>query len=205
MEYLKGESLKERIRRMGWLSVWECIEMAMQVALGLQATHKQGIVHRDVSPGNILMVPDDGEEVAKLIDFGIAKSMGPTASTKITGTMEIIGKAAYCSPEQIQAGSADEIDGRSDIYSFGVTLFEMLTGERPFDSKNAQEFLAMHLQREPRTIAEVNELVHVPPGFADLVMRMLRKDRRDRPASAEELHSELSALHDEYARPSPVH
>lgn len=200
MEFLHGESLRKRLKRWGWLSVSDVIRLAKQVCLGLSVAHKEGVVHRDISPDNILLVPEGGEEVVKIIDFGIAKNPVTFGGSKITGTMEIVGKAEYCSPEQIEPpgeNDAEGIDGRSDIYSLGVTLFEMLTGERPFDAKTVQGFLAMHVRKPPKLFGEANPMVRVPVGLQELVMSMLEKDRRHRPQSVEELFQRLTAVYHE--------
>jgi serine/threonine-protein kinase len=210
MEYVQGECLRNRLRRQGWLPVPEALAIAKQVALGLAVAHEQGVVHRDVSPDNILMVTEGdelGEEVAKLIDFGIAKNVISIGNSKITGTMEIVGKAEYCSPEQIQPPKdpdEEELDGRSDIYSLGVSLYEMLTGERPFDAKTAQGYLAMHLKKPPRLMKDANPLIQVSPTVEGLVMGMLEKDRNDRPQSAEELFKELITLQHEMPVLTPI-
>lgn len=202
MEYLDGVSLRGVLREKGWLSSPDALRITKQVALGLAAAHDRGVIHRDISPDNILLVKEDEEDVAKLIDFGLAKSVVSHDSAKITGTMEIVGKAEYCSPEQIEPSrSSDEaIDGRTDIYSLGVTLFETLTGERPFVSKTPQGFLAMHLRKKPRALKEANPLVDISSAVEELVQQMLEKDRRHRPSSAAELFKRITAVqHDEPA------
>ncbi len=207
MEFLQGESLRKRLRRKGWIPVSETLKIAKQVTLGLMAAHQQGVVHRDISPDNIFLVPESEEDVVKLIDFGIAKNIISVGNPKITGTMEIVGKAEYCSPEQIELPSSNGgngIDGRTDIYSLGVTLFEMLTGERPFDAKTPQGYLAMHLKKTPKSLMEANPLVSIPPGVGELVMRMLEKDRAQRPSTAEELYKELVAVHHEVPVLTPI-
>jgi serine/threonine-protein kinase len=208
MEYLQGESLRKRLRRRGWIPVSEALKIAKQVTLGLIAAHEKGIVHRDISPDNIFLVPEHDEDVVKIIDFGIAKNIISVGNTKITGTMEIVGKAEYCSPEQIELPTSNNgnngIDGRTDIYSLGVTLFEMLTGERPFDAKTPQGYLAMHLKKQPKTLTEANPLVTIPPGVEELVMSMLEKDRANRPASAEELFKEIVSVHHEVPVLTPI-
>jgi serine/threonine-protein kinase len=207
MEFLEGESLRSRLLNRGWLSAPEAIKLAKQICLGLAAAHKEGIVHRDISPDNILLVPNGDEDIVKIIDFGIAKDPFDFAENQITGTMEIVGKAEYCSPEQIEPPidpNEVKIDGRSDIYSLGVTLFEALTGERPFDAKTVQGYLAMHTRKPPKVIHEVNPMVEVPKGLEALVMSMLAKDREQRPQSAEELYRRLTAVFHEEPVLTPI-
>lgn len=204
MEYLEGVSLRSRLRQKGWLPVPDCIEIAKQTALGLAAAHEQGIIHRDISPDNIVLVPRDETENVKLIDFGIAKNVIAVESTKLTDTLKFVGKAEYCSPEQIQGPLSGEIDGRSDIYSLGITLYEMLTGSRPFRAKTPQGYIAKHLRSTPIPFEEVNPEVKIYPALAELVMRMLEKKRADRPASMNELFQELTAIAHEHPVPTPV-
>jgi serine/threonine protein kinase len=195
MEFLEGESLRSRLRRLGWIPVSDSVEIVKQVALGLSAAHRQGVVHRDVSPDNVLMVPQGSEEIAKVIDFGIAKRVMAVGDGKITDTMKFVGKAEYVSPEQIRVPrGGEQVDGRSDVYSLGITMYELLTGAMPFHAKTPQGYIAQHLTAVPRPMIEANPLVAVPPSVEDLVMRMLRKDRSERPASMDELFMELTAV-----------
>ncbi|MFQ5790634.1 MAG: serine/threonine protein kinase [Acidobacteriota bacterium] len=205
MEYLQGESLRKRLRRMGWLAADHVIEIAKQVALGLAAAHKHGIVHRDVSPDNIFLVPDETGEVVKIIDFGIAKRFIAPVNGKLTDTMKFVGKAEYSSPEQIERPrDGEDLDGRSDIYSLGVTLYELLTGSRPFKAKTPQGYIAMHLRADPTPFAQQNPAVNISPALADLVMRMLRKNRDSRPESMDKLFLELTTLAHESPLLTPV-
>src|SRR3712207_2982476 len=137
-EYVEGETLKDRIRRFGRLPVDEAIAYAIEVARALGAAHERGIVHRDIKPQNILI---DEEGTAKVTDFGIARSLteeGLTAEGRVLGTTD------YVSPEQ---ALGHHVDGRSDVYSLGVVLFEMLTGDVPFHGDN-QVAVAMKHVRE---------------------------------------------------------
>ena len=204
MEYLEGVSLRSRLRQKGWLPATQCIEIAKQTALGLASVHQQGIVHRDVSPDNIVLVADEDSENIKIIDFGIAKNVIAVEGTKLTDTLKFVGKAEYCSPEQIQGPLSGDIDGRTDVYSLGITLYEMLTGSRPFRAKTPQGYIAKHLRSSPIPFEEVNPEVKVSPALADLVMRMLEKERTRRPASMNQLFQELTALAHEHLVPTPV-
>jgi len=205
MEYLEGASLRSRLRQEGWLPVPECIEIARQACLGLAAAHQQGVVHRDVSPDNIVLVANNEGEIVKIIDFGIAKNVIAIDAAKLTDTLKFVGKAEYCSPEQIQGQTPGrDIDGRSDIYSLGVTLYEILTGSRPFRAKTPQGYIAKHLRSAPTPFEDTNPEVRIPAGLADLVMRMLEKDRNRRPASMGDLFQELTAMAHELPVPTPV-
>ena len=199
MEYLEGESLRKRLKRNSWLPASESVRLVQQVAVGLADAHKLGVVHRDISPDNILVVPDpEGNgEIVKVIDFGIAKSMTP-GHGKITQTMKLVGKAEYVAPEQICAPTGDDdtegLDARTDIYSLGVTFYELLTGAKPFEAKSSKAYLAKHLTEKPRRLSETNPLVRVPSALEELVLRMLAKHPSERPDSMESLFAELEAL-----------
>ena len=206
MEFLEGESLRKRLRRKGWLPTAEAVRIVQQVALGLSEAHELGIVHRDVSPDNILVVPDGDEETAKVIDFGIAKNMDP-ASGKITQTMKLVGKAEYVAPEQICAptGEGDEtVDGRTDIYALGVTFYELLTGVKPYEAANSKAFLVKHLTEQPKSFSEANPLARISPDIEEVVLRMLEKEKKNRPDSMKTLYAELSALEHEAPVLTPV-
>lgn len=195
MEFLEGESLRRRLRRLGWLPEVDCLEIARQVASGLAVAHRQGVVHRDISPDNLLLVPEAGGEIVKVIDFGIAKRVVETGDGKITDALKFVGKAEYCSPEQIRVREGGhEVDGRSDVYSLGVTLYEILTGAMPFQAGNPQGFIVQHLTAVPKPPSRANPLLTISPSVEDLVLRMLSKERRDRPGSMEELLVEIEAL-----------
>jgi len=197
MEYLKGESLRKRLRRNGWLPTADAVRIVRQVALGLAEAHNLGIVHRDISPDNVLMVAGGVSETAKVIDFGIAKNMAGNTG-KITQTMKLVGKAEYVAPEQISGPTgedgADTIDGRADIYSLGVTFYELLTGAKPFEAKNSKAYLVKHLTEPPRPLSETNPLVRIDPELEGVVLRMLAKEPCDRPQTMEDLYAELGAL-----------
>jgi serine/threonine-protein kinase len=197
MEYLEGETLRKRLRRTSWIPCAEAVRIVQQVALGLIDAHKLGVVHRDISPDNILMVRQGGEEIAKIIDFGIAKNVF-AGGGKITQTMKLVGKAEYVAPEQISIPTGDEldqtVDRRTDVYSLGVTFYELLTGSKPFEAKNSKAYLVKHLTELPRPLSEVNPLVRVSPAISELVLRMLAKRKEDRPDSMESLFAELTAL-----------
>jgi hypothetical protein len=181
-EYVEGRSLKELIRE-GLLGIGELGRIAGQVAEGLAAAHLAGIVHRDVKPQNILI---DRNGHAKITDFGIAT--GPDW-TRVTRAGSIIGSARYMSPEQIRS---KPVDARSDVYSLGVVIYEMLTGQPPFDGTNMPEIARMHLNSVPPPISAVR--VNLPEGLEKVVMRCLEKLPEDRFASMDELLGALVGL-----------
>ena len=181
MDLYEGETLKKKIER-ELLKIDDAVDIAIQVAQGLAKAHEHGIVHRDIKPANI-MVTNDG--VAKIVDFGLAKLTGRTLLTK-TGTT--LGTAAYMSPEQARS---EEVDKRTDIWSLGVVLYEMLTGKRPFESEYQQALVYSILNEDPKPIRELRP--EVPEGLEKIVRRAMAKRLDDRYQSAEEFFSDLSS------------
>ncbi len=177
MDLVEGETLASHIRRSGPLPVEEAVDIATQVARGLQAAYEAGVIHRDISPQNILLTPDG---TAKIADFGIARSQ---AFATMTATAAFIGKPAYAAPETIE-GTADI---RSDIYSLGVVLFEMLTGRPMFIGPTPLAVMQMHVQQPPPSLAAVG--VRVPQNIEVILGRCLEKD----PARRYQTPSELAA------------
>lgn len=181
-EYVEGRSLKE-LTREGPLPVAQAGSIAGQVAEGLAAAHLAGIIHRDVKPQNILI---DHQGHAKVTDFGIAT--GPDW-TKVTRAGSIIGSARYMSPEQVKS---KPVDSRSDIYSLGVVLYEMLAGRPPFDGTNMPEIARQHLNNPPPPLSDMRS--DLPPGLEKVVMRCLEKMPEDRFVSMDELLGALVGL-----------
>ena len=182
MEYLEGESLAERLRR-GPLPLAEGLRYATQIVDGLAKAHQSGIVHRDLKPGNIMVTPDG---VAKILDFGLA-TVSETPALEEFGTTEsdapllrteegrIVGTVAYMSPEQAQGM---RVDARSDIFSFGSLLYELVTGQRPFQGDTRMETLSLILHKEPKPISELAP--DVPLGLDKAIVRCLAKDPSQR-------------------------
>jgi serine/threonine protein kinase len=183
MEYIPGEDLKSFIRRSGQLTVGKAVRIAKQVAEGLIEAHRLGIVHRDLKPTNI-MIDKDGN--AKIMDFGIARSLhveGVTAS----GTM--IGTPEYMSPEQAEFSNVDE---RSDIYSLGILLYEMLTEQTPFQGETPLGVALKHKTETPRAPREYN--AHISLDLNAVILKCLEKDRDKRFQKAEELRESLDLI-----------
>jgi serine/threonine-protein kinase len=172
MPFVEGESLAARLRRERPLPIDDAVGIARQVALALAAAHRQGIVHRDIKPDNILL---DGER-ALVADFGIAHALGGTAQEKLTTTGLIVGTPTYMSPEQI--GGSPQIDGRSDIYSLGCVLYEMLVGEPPYGGPSVQVILARHAAERLPSVRTVRSTV--PPALELAVHRAMAKAPADR-------------------------
>src|SRR5580765_8258851 len=191
-EFIDGVTLEEWMRRHGPLPLDQALDVARQVLAGLSEIHAQGIVHRDLSPDNILVRPGrDARLVAKIIDLGIAKRVA-AESLSMTGTGLFVGKLKYCSPEQ--AGALPEgkaLDGRSDLYSFGVVLYEMLAGKPPFEAPTPEGYLGKHLH-SPAPALDTSRLpARSGTALSAIVRKALEKDREKRFASAREFAGAL--------------
>jgi Tol biopolymer transport system component len=178
MPFIDGESLRDRLRREGRLPSAEAVRIAREVARGLQYAHDQGVIHRDVKPENILLAGDGTTMVA---DFGIARPAADGGAEHLTGTGIVIGTPVYMSPEQATGG---RVDPRTDIYSLGCVLFEMLAGEPPFGGGTAAEVAARHLTEPPPVWGP--RLAAAPSGLRRALARALAKRPEDRPATASE-------------------
>ncbi|MCM1330187.1 MAG: Stk1 family PASTA domain-containing Ser/Thr kinase [Ruminococcus sp.] len=180
MEYIDGITLKEFMEQQGMLKWKDSIHFIIQILRALQHAHDRGIVHRDIKPQNIMLFPDG---TIKVMDFGIARfarEEGKTISDKA------IGSVHYISPEQ---ASGDITDEKSDIYSVGVMMYEMLTGEKPFDGDNPVSVALMHMQNDARPLREVND--SVPEGLEEIVMRAMQKEPSKRYQSASEMIKDI--------------
>lgn len=184
MEYLEGRSLKDVIDS-DEFTIDEIVSTAIAVGKGLQEAHEKGIVHRDIKPGNII-VTEKGN--AKILDFGLAKLAG---MTKVTKTGTTVGTAAYMSPEQARG---DPVDYRTDIWSLGIVLYEMLTGRLPFKSEYEQALIYSILHETPESITE--QRVDVPAELERIVNRAMEKDPSRRYQKIEELLVDLKVLRD---------
>jgi serine/threonine protein kinase len=206
-EYIEGTNLHELIDQRGPLSPRYAAKLGAQALMGLDAIHRAGIVHRDVSPENLMITRDDEGERVKIIDLGIAKSSGAEETNTQTGMF--VGKWKYCSPEHLGMLSPGErIDGRADLYSFGIVLYEMLTGVPPFQADTPHGYLMAHSQQQPRALRESNPRVATTPELEALIFRALDKDRKKRFATAREFAQALEALapslSDEGGAPPPL-
>ena len=196
MELLKGETLAERIKTKGKLTLDEAIPLFVQVCFGLAYAHDLGIVHRDVKPGNIMIllgVPSGADGSVKIVDFGIAKFVGHEGGEiqALTRTGEIFGSPLYMSPEQC---SGYRVDHRSDIYSLGCVLFEALTGNPPFMGDNALSTMMKHQSEPPPTLKEGTLGESFPKEAEAIVQRMLAKQPAERYSSIGEVANALGAL-----------
>jgi serine/threonine-protein kinase len=191
MEFLEGESLRQALKRVGALPVEECAEILMQVARGLNAAHKLGIIHRDLKPDNIFLTRgDEDERMIKVVDFGIAK-LRESATHTLTGT--VLGTPAYMSSEQASGLPSDQLDARSDIYSLGIVIYEMLSGRVPFYSTTPLGFLRKHMLDDPPPFRAVAPGLSVSPQVEAVVMKALKKEREERYPSALEFARAFAA------------
>jgi eukaryotic-like serine/threonine-protein kinase len=199
MEYIEGKSLKELVSdhpapyALHLMPIPQVLDIASQIASGLSAAHAKGIVHRDLKPANI-MLTDEG--TAKIVDFGLAKLRGLTRLTK-SGTT--LGTVAYMSPEQAQG---KEVDQRTDIWSLGVILYEMLTGKLPFPGEYEQAMLYAVINEEPKSISKLRS--DVPDELQRIVLKALAKSPEKRYQTADELLKELKQFHQSIVAPETV-
>jgi len=188
MEYLDGRTLKEAIAKEGPLSLGRAVEIVRQVAGALDVAHGQGVIHRDLKSENIMLVHHNGDEWAKVMDFGIAKirqPIGGVADAEITQANSVVGTPQYMSPEQCSQSGA--LDARSDVYSLGIIVHEMLTGRLPFTGESATAIMMKQVQDPPPSVlASRSEL---PQAVDQVIKRALAKQPIDRFQSAGELSS----------------
>jgi TolB-like protein len=185
MPYVEGESLRDRLTRERQLPVKDAVRLTRETALALDFAHRHGTVHRDIKPENILLV--DGQ--ALVADFGIARALAGEGDAKLTETGLAIGTPAYMSPEQ--AAGDRNLDARTDIYSLGTVLYEMLAGEPPFTGPTAQSMIARRLTESPRPLREVRDTI--PESVAQAALKALAKSPADRFATAAEFARALEA------------
>ncbi len=178
MEYIHGKTLQELLRE-GNLPLEKIIDITRQACAGLDYAGARQIIHRDIKPANIMIEPDG---TVKIMDFGIAKSAG----TGMTSTGQVLGTPNYMSPEQVKGRT---LDGRSDLFSLGVVLYEMLTGERPFTGDNVTTIIYKIVNEHPPTPRELDTTIH--PGLSAIVMKALAKNRDERYQKGADLANDL--------------
>jgi eukaryotic-like serine/threonine-protein kinase len=197
MEYLNGESLGDMLERDKKLPIVTVMNFAQQLCEGLQAAHEQGIVHRDLKPDNIILVKPSGTfagqtQFCKILDFGIAKVSGQKeGKEKLTMAGAVFGTPHYMSPEQA-AGEA--VDARTDVYSLGVMMYEMASGEMPFNADNFMGILTQHMYKAPPPLRSQPGAAEVPQPFEAVVMKCLAKKREQRYQSMLELAEDIRKL-----------
>jgi serine/threonine protein kinase len=203
MDLLHGTTLSDILREKGRLETTDALNMFIEVCAGIGYAHKKGIVHRDIKPPNIVLMdkPDPTGAKVKIVDFGIAKLSytKDLASQQLTGMGEVCGSPYYMSPEQCQAG---KIDARSDIYSLGCTLFEVLTGSPPFKGRNAMETMFLHGSATPPTLQAASGGIEYPHLLETAIAKTLAKAPMERYQNMEQLAQDLTAVLQESKAPS---
>lgn len=194
MDLLDGETLANEINTNGPLGLKRSLLITKQISEALAQAHKKGIVHRDIKPPNIVLIEkDSGKDFVKLVDFSIAKISETTTEDAVQLTVDgiICGSPAYMSPEQCRGG---DVDGRSDIYSIGIVLFEMLTGKRPFSAKDLVSLMYLHVNDEPPKLREVEPALHFPEELETAMTSILQKDPLKRPQTVTALWEVLEPI-----------
>jgi serine/threonine protein kinase len=194
LEFLHGESVLKRIERQKRISPAQAIGIIREAALGLQEAHRKGIIHRDISPDNLLLVKSEGKEITKVIDFGIAQ---PSAETdqQLTAANIFLGRPEYCSPEQCgMLAQGETLDSRSDIYSLGITFYQMLAGQLPFSASNPQAFFLKHISEQPAPLSNSLPATEYPRALERILKQMLAKKRDERYASLSDFLMDLDLL-----------
>ncbi len=201
MDFVEGQCLADVLDE-GPLPIEQAVNICMQVCLGLAVAHARGIVHRDIKPSNLMLTTtSSGQERTVILDFGIAKIENPFGNdASITNTRSLLGSPAYMSPEQV--GNAKNVDQRSDIWSLGVVLWKMLTGESLFDGETVGEVLTGILRDDPRPPSALRE--EIPSELDAVVLRCLERQRGDRYGTVRDLLHALAPFAAERARMSLV-
>ena len=192
MELLEGRELSNFLSDQGALSVMQALEIASQVCGSLSEAHEKGVVHRDLKPDNIYLAKLGGQDVVKVLDFGIAKLDTGNEQTQLTRSGLTVGTPPYMSPEQ--AEGRREITAASDLYSLGCIMYECLTGRPPFIGESPVKILMDHCTTPPQPMSAVNPGLNLPPVIEETVMRLLLKDVSQRPQSAHELQKHFDNL-----------
>ena len=204
MEFLQGEDLATVLERRKRLPPGEVLTLMEQACAGVHAAHQKGVIHRDLKPANLFIAHQEGgEQVLKVLDFGLSKVRGARRSS-LTGA-QVLGTPAYMSPEQIR--SSAEVDGRTDVYALGATLFELLTGELPFDDPNVSVLMDKILGEPPRRAREL--MPALADAIDELMVRALAKDPAERFQDVDAFWAEakaalLACVHQSPARLAPT-
>ncbi|MGZ4569862.1 MAG: Stk1 family PASTA domain-containing Ser/Thr kinase [Blastococcus sp.] len=196
MEYVEGETLRDVLRREGRLSPERAMSLAADICGALDFSHRNGIVHRDVKPGNVMITP---QGAVKVMDFGIARAVSDSAAT-MTSTAAVIGTAQYLSPEQARG---EGVDARSDVYSLGCLLYELVTGAPPFTGDSPVAVAYQHVREDPRLPSSINP--QVPPELDAILLKAMSKNPANRYQSAADMRNDLlRALAGQRVEATPV-
>lgn len=193
MDFLDGESLADMLERKGRLPWERAVTIFKQICDGLGAAHRKSIVHRDLKPANVVLIKDEGIEIVKLVDFGIAKLLPGAGKQQqqLTKTGEIFGSPIYMSPEQCLG---KELDIRSDIYALGCLMYETLTGQPPLLGETFLETLNKHVGEKPKPMNEVAPDANIPAELEQIIFKCMEKDPKDRFQTTEEIRDQLTVL-----------
>jgi serine/threonine protein kinase len=207
MELVEGKNIGEILQEEGPLRVPRAVRVATQVAQALGVAHKLGVVHRDIKPGNIILTTDEqGIENAKVLDFGIAKlrEAAGNAQQGMTMTGMVVGTPLYMSPEQFMGKkTGEEIDGRTDLYSLGVVLYQMVTARLPFEGETLYSLMMQHMEGVVRPPRELTPELNIPESLSQLIVKAIDKDRDKRFQTADEFVAALDSLANEQAGIAP--
>lgn len=196
LEYVDGHNLAEVLQKEGRLDVKRALAISEQVASALVAAHGHGIVHRDLKPHNVMLSGPAGQETVKVLDFGLAKLRSKTIEGSTANVGAVFGTPHYMAPEQV---ASTNVDGRADIYSLGIMLYEMLSGRRPFDADSPNLVLDLQMSQPPPKLPE-----HLPENVRALVSELLQKLPEQRPADAKQVADRLhELLHPKHPDPPP--
>jgi beta-lactam-binding protein with PASTA domain/tRNA A-37 threonylcarbamoyl transferase component Bud32 len=182
MEYVEGETLRDVLRREGRLAPDRAMSLTADICAALDFSHRNGIVHRDVKPGNVMITP---QGTVKVMDFGIARAVSDSAAT-MTSTAAVIGTAQYLSPEQARG---EGVDARSDVYSAGCLLYELVTGTPPFTGDSPVAVAYQHVREDPRTPSSINP--EIPPELDAILLKAMSKNPANRYQSAADMRADL--------------
>ena len=196
-EFIDGTNIQKWIAQNGPMPARLTVEISIQALQGLEHLHSMGLIHRDISPENLMLSQDHhGKLLVKVIDFGIAKQLAEGEGGQgLTQTGMFLGKLKYASPEQAGFLKEEEhLDPRSDLYSFGIVMYEMLAGRAPFQATNPHGYILKHVTEKPVPIGEINPAVKVPPQLESIIMRSLEKNRDQRFETAGEFAGALESI-----------
>lgn len=194
-DYIEGEDVGSRIRRDGPFPARAAVTLGIQGLEGLNAIHGAGMIHRDVSPDNLMIAASAPEEWhLKIIDLGLAKNLEPDPDLEVTQDGMFMGKLLYCAPEQAGLHKGETLDNRTDLYSFGLVLYEMIAGLPPFEAETPHGAIFKRLSEDPIPFARRNPRVAVPAELEPVVMRALQRERADRYPNAREFIAALRGV-----------
>lgn len=181
-EYIEGEDVGSRLRRDGPFPVRAAVQLGIEALDGLRAIHGAGMIHRDMSPDNLMITASAYEDrhQLKIIDLGLAKHLDPDPELELTQDGMFMGKLLYCAPEQAGLHKGETLDHRTDLYSFGLVLYEMVTGLPPFEAETPQGAIFKRLSEDPLPLVGRNPEVEIPPELERVVLRALAREREDR-------------------------